>query len=145
MTTSTVVDRDSLIAEAPTTTAQSNQPERTAAWHEAYPAPRSLEHLKHISVQEVAQWYADPNQQPGKDFVVVDVRRADCEVGRYVTLLLWVDNVHVDIDPRGNQSTRAISSSRTLVFTAAPARHPPHRIPLQLVPRAWSTRGRLGC
>lgn len=31
-----------------------------------------------ISVDELTSWYAD--KTPGKDFVVIDVRRADCEV-----------------------------------------------------------------
>lgn len=53
----------------------SSNPERP--WHEAFPAPRTT--APTISRQEVLQWFRE-GKKPGKDFVLVDLRRADHEV-----------------------------------------------------------------
>ncbi|KAF9886881.1 hypothetical protein FE257_011004 [Aspergillus nanangensis] len=47
-------------------------------WHAAFPAPRST--AASITREEMLQWMRD-GKQPGKDYVLVDVRRNDHEGG----------------------------------------------------------------
>ncbi|GAB1199023.1 hypothetical protein APSETT444_008355 [Aspergillus pseudonomiae] len=49
-----------------------------APWHAAYPAPRTT--AAKLPRQELLQWLKE-GKQPGKDFVLVDLRRADFEGG----------------------------------------------------------------
>ena len=51
-----------------------------APWHSAYPAPRNS-NPSAVSRDEVRKWL-DEGLIPGKDFVLVDLRRADHEVRR---------------------------------------------------------------
>lgn len=46
-------------------------------WHAAYPAPRNTADT--LPRHELLQWFRD-GKQPGKDFVLVDLRRTDFEV-----------------------------------------------------------------
>ena len=46
-------------------------------WHAAFPAPRNVAHS--ISREELLPWIQG-DKQAGKDFVLVDLRRADYEV-----------------------------------------------------------------
>lgn len=46
-------------------------------WHAAYPAPRNTADT--LPRYELLQWLRD-GKQPGKDFVLVDLRRTDFEV-----------------------------------------------------------------
>lgn len=46
-------------------------------WHAAYPAPRNT--ADSLPRHELLQWFRD-GKQPGKDFVLVDLRRTDFEV-----------------------------------------------------------------
>ncbi|KAL5610856.1 hypothetical protein FOBRF1_006973 [Fusarium oxysporum] len=48
-------------------------------WFEAYPAPKNLQ-SKTATREELRQWILD-GQKPGKDFLLVDVRRDDHEGG----------------------------------------------------------------
>lgn len=53
-------------------------------WFDAYPPPRdrsSSYPLSVISVHELAD-RLDRGQKPGRDLLVVDVRRTDCTVGK---------------------------------------------------------------
>lgn len=45
---------------------------------EAYPAPKNLQ-SKTVTREELRQWILD-GQKPGKDFLLIDVRREDHEV-----------------------------------------------------------------
>ncbi|KAJ5157487.1 Rhodanese-like domain-containing protein [Penicillium canariense] len=56
------------------------QPNSTneAPWHAAYPAPNAA--AGSLPRHELLQWFRD-GKQPGKDFVLVDVRRTDFEGG----------------------------------------------------------------
>lgn len=47
-------------------------------WHAAYPAPRT--EAGAVSRDEVLSMLKDPKSIPGKDFILVDLRRADHEV-----------------------------------------------------------------
>ncbi|KAE8136344.1 Rhodanese-like domain-containing protein [Aspergillus pseudotamarii] len=49
-----------------------------APWHAAYPAPRGA--AATLPRQEFLQWFKE-GKQPGKDFVLVDLRRTDYEGG----------------------------------------------------------------
>ncbi|BAE56260.1 unnamed protein product [Aspergillus oryzae RIB40] len=49
-----------------------------APWHAAFPAPRTT--AATLPRQELLQWLKE-GKQPGKDFVLVDLRRADYEGG----------------------------------------------------------------
>ena len=49
-------------------------------WHDAFPAPAAV--ARAVTRQEVLQWLGDGRV----DFVLVDVRRTDCEVGFIVSL-----------------------------------------------------------
>lgn len=51
-------------------------PINKAEWQKVYGEPTTKPGS--ISVDELTGWYAD--KTPGKDFVVVDVRRSDCDV-----------------------------------------------------------------
>ncbi|KAJ9190946.1 hypothetical protein DTO164E3_9089 [Paecilomyces variotii] len=51
-------------------------PERP--WHEAFPAPRST--AVSITREEVLRWFQE-GKKPGKEFVLVDLRRVDHEGG----------------------------------------------------------------
>jgi arsenical-resistance protein 2 len=46
-------------------------------WHAAFPAPRGV--APSISREELLQWIRG-DKQAGKDFVLIDLRRADYEV-----------------------------------------------------------------
>ena len=46
-------------------------------WHAAYPEPTLT--AASVTRQEVLRWFRD-GRQPGKDFVLVDLRRTDFEV-----------------------------------------------------------------
>ncbi|KAL2009691.1 hypothetical protein VTN00DRAFT_5498 [Thermoascus crustaceus] len=48
-------------------------------WHEAYPAPRTVAPAS-VTREQVLQWFRD-GKTPGKDFVLVDLRRTDFEGG----------------------------------------------------------------
>lgn len=52
-----------------------------APWHAAFPAPRTT--AATLPRQELLQWLKE-GKQPGKDFVLVDLRRADYEVYRQI-------------------------------------------------------------
>lgn len=54
------------------------QPEAEVPWHSAFPAPRKQSPLS-ISRFEVLQLVKNVDE-PGKDFVLVDLRRMDHEV-----------------------------------------------------------------
>lgn len=54
-------------------------PINTSDWWKVYGEPTTKPGA--ISVDELTAWYAD--KTPGKDFVVVDVRRSDCDVGTF--------------------------------------------------------------
>ncbi|OQD70023.1 hypothetical protein PENDEC_c027G03805 [Penicillium decumbens] len=51
---------------------------RNTPWHAAYPAPKS--EVNSLPRQELLRWLKE-GKQPGKDFVLVDVRRNDFEGG----------------------------------------------------------------
>ena len=51
------------------------------AWHEAFPKPRTQSPAG-VSRQELLQWLQD-GKKPGKDFLLVDLRRTDHEVKRH--------------------------------------------------------------
>lgn len=51
-------------------------PINRAEWQKVYGEPTSKPGS--ISVDQLTAWYA--NKTPGKDFIVIDVRRSDCEV-----------------------------------------------------------------
>lgn len=78
-------------------------PERP--WHEAFPAPRST--AASITREEVLRWFQE-GKKPGKDFVLVDLRRVDHEVCTIclfffivvvvVTILIGVVIVFLDIN-----------------------------------------------
>lgn len=49
----------------------------TVPWHAAYPAPRST--AIGIRREEVLGWFRS-GRQPGRDFLLIDLRRTDFEV-----------------------------------------------------------------
>lgn len=49
----------------------------TAPWHAAYPPPKSDPASIHRT--ELLQWFHE-GQKPGKDFMLIDLRRTDHEV-----------------------------------------------------------------
>ena len=51
-------------------------------WHSVYPAPRNSS-PKAINRDDLRQWL-DEESLPGKDFVLVDLRRADHEAGYHI-------------------------------------------------------------
>lgn len=55
----------------------SGEAKAESPWYAAYPAPKSIPDS--ISASEFLRWLQD-GKQPGKDFVLVDLRRTDCEV-----------------------------------------------------------------
>lgn len=55
-------------------------------WHAAFPTPRNTT-PKSISREELLQCLKE-GQQPGKDFLLVDLRRADFEVSCSSVLFL---------------------------------------------------------
>lgn len=55
---------------------QEEHPINKSDWSKVYGEP--ITKPGSISVDELTAWYAD--KTPGKDFVVVDVRRSDCDV-----------------------------------------------------------------
>ncbi|KAL5597127.1 hypothetical protein FOBRF1_010920 [Fusarium oxysporum] len=57
----------------------SNEPKTQRPWFEAYPPPKNLQ-SKTVTREELRQWILD-GQKPGKDFLLVDVRRDDHEGG----------------------------------------------------------------
>jgi arsenical-resistance protein 2 len=56
----------------------SNESKAQRPWFEAYPPPKNLQ-SKTVTREELRQWILD-GQKPGKDFLLVDVRRDDHEV-----------------------------------------------------------------
>lgn len=49
-------------------------------WHAAYGKPRHAEqHLRSVTVEELGS--IQSQQMAGKEYLVIDVRRADCTVG----------------------------------------------------------------
>lgn len=64
-------------------------PINSSDWPKVYPVPRdrSLSPLKSITPSELADLMRNPKQKAGKDFLVVDVRRADCEVFTFILTL----------------------------------------------------------
>lgn len=57
---------------------KASAPKAETPWHSAYPAPRNS-NPRAVSRDEVRKWL-DEGLVPGKDFVLVDLRRADHEV-----------------------------------------------------------------
>jgi arsenical-resistance protein 2 len=53
----------------------SNKSKAQPPWFEAYPPPKNLQ-SKTVTREELRQWILD-GQKPGKDFLLVDVRRDD--------------------------------------------------------------------
>ncbi|KAL9932171.1 hypothetical protein V8E36_008943 [Tilletia maclaganii] len=50
-----------------------------AGWSDVYPSPSSSS-FDSLDPATLAQWIQSPNsKQPGKDFLLLDVRRSDCE------------------------------------------------------------------
>jgi hypothetical protein len=62
----------------------SAQPPAEQPWHAAFPAPRNT--ARSISREEMLQWMRE-GKQPGKDYVLVDLRRNDHEVSCLPSLL----------------------------------------------------------
>ncbi|GFF24010.1 hypothetical protein IFM46972_00889 [Aspergillus udagawae] len=56
----------------------SAQPPAEQPWHAAFPAPRNT--ARSISREDMLQWMRE-GKQPGKDYVLVDLRRNDHEGG----------------------------------------------------------------
>ena len=54
-------------------------------WHAAFPAPRNT--AASITREEVLQWMRE-GKEPGKDYVLVDLRRNDHEVHLHLSLHL---------------------------------------------------------
>ena len=57
--------------------------EAEVPWHAAYPPPRKAE-VSSVSQTELLQMFRD-GQKPGRDFILVDLRRSDHEVGSYIS------------------------------------------------------------
>lgn len=54
-----------------------NEPSAEPPWHAGYPAPKTA--AASLSRADLLQWFRE-GKQAGKDFVLVDLRRADFEV-----------------------------------------------------------------
>lgn len=63
--------------------AAEEHPINRSDWQKVYGEPTTKPGSIHVD--ELTAWYAD--KTPGKDFVVVDVRRSDCEVSGLPTLI----------------------------------------------------------
>lgn len=48
-------------------------------WWRVHPAAGSQAQPGHVSVDEVTEWL-NGTMVPGRDFLIIDVRRSDCEV-----------------------------------------------------------------
>lgn len=66
---------------------QSNQ-QSDIPWHAAYPPPRNG-NPPSVSRDEVLQWLLQ-GQKPGRDFVLVDLRRNDHKVTFYRGAWSWI-------------------------------------------------------
>jgi rhodanese-related sulfurtransferase len=69
-------------ASAARTAAMAEHPINSKHWHDVYgePRPRTDHPLRSVSVDELTALVQSGTQRAGTDFLVVDVRRADCEV-----------------------------------------------------------------
>ena len=68
-------------------------PINQAEWQKVYGEPTARPGT--ISVDELSAWYAD--KTPGKDFVVVDVRRSDCDVSLLSSSFLLAYAAHFEL------------------------------------------------
>lgn len=60
----------------------SSQQNPEPAWHEAFPKPKNI--APEIITREELLRKFEEGQRPGKDYLLVDVRRNDHEVGRII-------------------------------------------------------------
>jgi len=58
---------------------------KTIQWHENFPAPRSKPRT--MTDEEVAVLVKDSGKTPGRDYIIVDVRRTDFDVLSFLTSL----------------------------------------------------------
>jgi len=71
----------------------SGDPKAQRPWFEAYPPPKNPQ-PETVPREELRQWFLQ-GQKPGKDFILVDVRREDFEVSREnPELALFLGLVH---------------------------------------------------
>ena len=117
---------------------ENTHPIQASDWHKAYPAPsdRSSKPLLQLDPTELQE--RTKGQTAGKDYVIVDVRRADCEVSTLLLLLLqrsgFLTNLLLlDSHPRCHQPACPLSSWHASDARKCAGSHPSGRLPLQPV------------
>lgn len=69
----------------PATMASTERSTAERSWHASYPAPKAI--VPAVTRETVLSWMRE-GKLPGKDFVLVDVRRTDYEVTSKPSILL---------------------------------------------------------